>query len=63
MSVVRDDAADVVAWLSCGTPVLRAARADDRAVYTSDQVLDLVIAPERTLVRKDEDELVGPAVL
>ena len=30
---------------------------DDRGVYTSDHVLDLVIAPDRTLVRKDEDEL------
>jgi predicted RNA-binding protein associated with RNAse of E/G family len=30
---------------------------DDRAVYTSDHVLDLVVAPDRTLVRKDEDEL------
>ena len=26
-------------------------------VYTSDHVLDLVIDPDRTLVRKDEDEL------
>lgn len=30
---------------------------DDRGVYTSDRVLDLVIAPDRTVVRKDEDEL------
>jgi predicted RNA-binding protein associated with RNAse of E/G family len=30
---------------------------DDHAVYTSDHVLDLVIDPDRTLVRKDEDEL------
>jgi predicted RNA-binding protein associated with RNAse of E/G family len=30
---------------------------DDRAVYTSDHVLDLVIQPDRTVVRKDEDEL------
>jgi hypothetical protein len=30
---------------------------DDRAVYTSDHVLDLVVAPDRTVVRKDEDEL------
>lgn len=30
---------------------------DDRAVYTSDRVLDLVIQPDRTAVRKDEDEL------
>ena len=122
MTVVRDDADGLVAWLACGTPVLRAARADgrgkrddpatlftaplvcergthglfdqlriaptgqpwsvwllfaegdrefagwyvnleqphvrdDRAVYTSDHVLDLVVAPDRTWVRKDEDEL------
>lgn len=30
---------------------------DHRAVYTSDHVLDLVVAPDRTLIRKDEDEL------
>jgi hypothetical protein len=30
---------------------------DDRAVYTSDHVLDLVVAPDRSVVRKDEDEL------
>jgi predicted RNA-binding protein associated with RNAse of E/G family len=30
---------------------------DDRAVYTSDHVLDLVVAPDRTLVRKDQHEL------
>ena len=30
---------------------------DERAVYTSDHVLDLVVAPDRKLVRKDEDEL------
>ena len=122
VTVVRDDADGLVVWLACGTPVLRAARADGRgkredpstlfttdlvqeqgthaffdqlriaptgrpwsvwvlfaegsgefagwyvnleqahlrddgAVYTSDQVLDLVVAPDRTLVRKDEDEL------
>jgi hypothetical protein len=122
VTVVRDDTDGLVVWLSCGTPVLRAARADgrgkrddpgtmftaalvqqrgthalfdqlriaptgrpwsvwvffaegsgefagwyvnleaphvrdDRAVYTSDHVLDLVIAPDRALVRKDEDEL------
>lgn len=122
VTVVRDDADGLVVWLPCGTPVLRAARADgrgkredpstiftadlvlergthtvfdqlriaptgrpwsvwamfaegsgefagwyvnleephvrdDHAVYTSDHVLDLVIAPDRTSVRKDEDEL------
>lgn len=122
MTVVRDDADGLVVWLRCGTPVLRAARADgrdkradpdtmfttdlvserathafydqlriaptgqpwsvwvffaersgafagwyvnleqphvrdDRTVYTSDHVLDLVIEPDRTLVRKDEEEL------
>lgn len=122
VTVVRDDAEGLVAWLPCGTPVLRAARADgrgkredpstmftadlvrerathalfdqlriaptgrpwsvwvffaegsgefagwyvnleephirdDRAVYTSDHVLDLVVAPDRTVARKDEDEL------
>jgi len=31
---------------------------DERAVYTSDHVLDLVISPDRTLTLKDEDELV-----
>jgi len=30
---------------------------DHRTVFTSDHVLDLVIAPDRTVVRKDEDEL------
>jgi hypothetical protein len=30
---------------------------DERTVYTSDHVLDLVITPDRSLVRKDEDEL------
>ncbi len=30
---------------------------DARGVYTSDHVLDLVVDPDRTLVRKDEDEL------
>lgn len=122
LTVVRDDADGLVAWLPCGAPVLRAARADgrdkrgdpstlfttdlvqergthalfdqlriaptgrpwsvwvffdedsgefagwyvnlerphvrdDRAVHTSDHVLDLVVAPDRTFVRKDEDEL------
>lgn len=122
VTVVRDDVDGLVAWLACGTPVLRAARADGRgkrddpdtlftaplvreraahalfdqlriaptgrpwsvwllfaegsgefagwyvnleqphtrddcAVYTSDHVLDLVVAPDRTWVRKDEDEL------
>ena len=28
-----------------------------RTVYTSDHVLDLVIAPDRTVTLKDEDEL------
>jgi hypothetical protein len=122
VTVVSDDAEGLVVWLSCGTPVLRAARADGRgkrddsgtlfrtdlvqerathgvydqlriaptgrpwsvwllfaegtgdfagwyvnlerpherdahSVCTSDHVLDLVIAPDRTLRRKDEDEL------
>ncbi len=30
---------------------------DERTVHTSDHVLDLVIEPDRTMVRKDEDEL------
>ena len=30
---------------------------DERTVYTSDHVLDLVIEPDRTMVREDEDEL------
>jgi predicted RNA-binding protein associated with RNAse of E/G family len=30
---------------------------DARTVYTSDHVLDLVIEPDRTMTRKDEDEL------
>jgi len=30
---------------------------DQHTVYTSDHVLDLVIDPDRTMVRKDEDEL------
>lgn len=30
---------------------------DEDTVYTSDHVLDLVIEPDRSLVRKDEDEL------
>lgn len=122
VTVVRDDAGALVVWLSVGTPVLRAARADglgkrddpstmfttplvqdrgmhahfdqlriastgrpwsvwvlfvgstgefagwyvnlekphvrdERTVYTSDHVLDLVIEPGRTLMRKDQDEL------
>lgn len=122
VTVVRDDAEGLVVWLRCGTPVLRAARADgrgkrddlstlfttelvrdlgthaffdqlrvvptgqpwsvwvlfaegsgefagwyvnleaphvrdDRAIYTSDHVLDLVLDPDRTLARKDQDEL------
>jgi hypothetical protein len=32
-------------------------RGGGRAVYTSDHVPDLVIAPDRTRVRQDEDEL------
>lgn len=31
---------------------------DDRSVYTSDHILDLVIDPDRSSTRKDEDELV-----
>jgi predicted RNA-binding protein associated with RNAse of E/G family len=122
VTVVRDDADGLVAWLAAGTPVLCAGRADglgkradkstlftaetvqeigewtdydvlriaptarpwsvcvffaehtgdfagwyvnledphirdDHAVYTSDHVLDLLIAPDRSLSRKDEDEL------
>lgn len=122
VTVVRDDADGLVAWLACGTPVLRSARADGRdkradpdtlfttdlvveqgthalfdqlriaptgqpwsvwvffaegsgkfagwyvnlerphvrdqhSVFTSDHVLDIVIAPDRTVTRKDEDEL------
>lgn len=122
VTVVRDDVDGLVAWLACGTPVLRAARADGRGkrddpctlftaplvrergrhalfdqlriaptgrpwsvwllfaegsgefagwyvnleephvrdgrtVYTSDHVLDLVVAPDRTWARKDENEL------
>ena len=30
---------------------------DEHTIYTSDHVLDLVITPDRTVVRKDEDEL------
>lgn len=30
---------------------------DKHTAYTSDHVLDLVISPDRTMVRKDEDEL------
>jgi predicted RNA-binding protein associated with RNAse of E/G family len=36
----------------------RAHVRDVRAVYTSDHVLDLWVAPDRTVLRKDEDELV-----
>jgi hypothetical protein len=122
VTVVRDDADALVAWLAVGTPVLRVARADglgkrddkstlftaeavqdigvhayydilriaptgrpwsvwvfftehtqefagwyvnledphvrdERTVYTRDHVLDLVIEPDRTMTRKDEDEL------
>ena len=122
VTVVRDDADGLVAWLPCTTPVLRAERADgrgkrddpatmftadlvlhsgthaffdqlriaptgcpwsvwvffaegsgefagwyvnleaphvrdQRTVFTSDHVLDLVVDPDRTVVRKDEDEL------
>lgn len=123
VTVVRDDADGLVVWLPCGTPVMRAARADgrgkrddprtmftsdlvqehgthaffdqlriastarpwsvwvffaehsgefagwyvnleephvrdDRAVYTSDHILDVVINPDRSWARKDEDESV-----
>jgi predicted RNA-binding protein associated with RNAse of E/G family len=122
VTVVRDDADALVAWLAAGTPVLRAERADglcrrddkstlftaetvqdvgvwtgyhvlrvaptgrpwsvcaffaehsgefaywyvnledphvrdEHTVYTSDHVLDLVIEPDRSMARKDEDEL------
>ena len=122
MTVVRDDADGLVAWLPTGTPVLRVGRADGRGkrddpstlftaesvqdtgvwaeydvlrvaptgrpwtvwvlfaehtkefagwyvnledphvrdahtVYTRDHVLDLMIEPDRTATRKDEDEL------
>ena len=30
---------------------------DENTVYTSDRVLDLVVGPDRSVVRKDEDEL------
>jgi len=30
---------------------------DERTVFTSDHVLDVVVEPDRTMVRKDEDEL------
>jgi uncharacterized protein len=30
---------------------------DERTVFTSDHVLDLVIDPDRSVARKDEDEL------
>lgn len=124
VTVVRDDADALVAWLAVGTPVMRAARADGlgkredtgtlftadtvhavgawadydvlriaptgrswsvcvflaehtralagwyvnleaphlragHAVHTRDHVLDLVIGPDRSMVRKDEDELVA----
>jgi predicted RNA-binding protein associated with RNAse of E/G family len=122
VTVVRDDADALVAWLAVGTPVLRVARADglgkrddkstlftaatvqdigvhahydilkiaptgrpwsvwvflaehtrefagwyvnledphvrdEHTVYTRDHVLDVVIEPDRTMARKDEDEL------
>ncbi|MGZ4466276.1 MAG: DUF402 domain-containing protein [Nocardioides sp.] len=122
VTVVRDDAEGLVVWLRCGTPVLRAARADgrgkrddphslfttdlvrehathgaydqvrvaptgrpwsvwvmfesgsgdfagwyvnleaphvrdDASLNTSDRVLDVVVAPDRTVRLKDEDEL------
>lgn len=122
MTVIRDDAYGLVAWLPVGTAVLRAARSDGlgkrddrrtlftgpvvqepgehavyhqlrvaltgrawsvwvlftagtaefagwyvnlerphvrdaRCVYTTDHVLDVVVAADRTVVRKDEDEL------
>jgi hypothetical protein len=122
VTVVRDDADGLVAWLPTGTPVLRVGRADGRGkrddpstlftaesvqdtgvwveydvlrvaptdrpwtvwvlfaehteefagwyvnleephvrdahtVYTRDHVLDLMIEPDRTATRKDEDEL------
>jgi len=30
---------------------------DDHGVYTSDHVLDLVVSPDRTVARKDEEKL------
>jgi predicted RNA-binding protein associated with RNAse of E/G family len=122
VTVVRDDAEVLVAWLAAGTPVLRAERADglekrddkstlftaemvqdvgvwadydvlriaptgrpwsvsaffaehnhefagwyvnledphlrdEHTVYTRDHVLDVVINPDRTMARKDADEL------
>jgi predicted RNA-binding protein associated with RNAse of E/G family len=122
VTVVRDDANALVAWLAAGTPVLRAERADglgkrddkstlftaatvqdvgawadydvlriaptgrpwsvcvffaeysrefagwyvnledphvrdEHAVYTRDHILDLVLEPDRSMARKDEDEL------
>jgi hypothetical protein len=49
-----EDSGELAGWyVNLEEPHLR----DDRAVYTSDHVLDLVVAPDRTLVRKDEDEL------
>jgi predicted RNA-binding protein associated with RNAse of E/G family len=123
VTVVRDDADALIAWLAVGTPVMRAARADGlekrddtrtlftadtvqaigvwaqydvlriaptgrawsvcvffaeqtralagwyvnleaphlrggHAVHTRDHVLDLVIDPDRSMARKDADELV-----
>ncbi len=47
VTVVRDDSEGLVAWLRCGTPVLRAARADGRGkrddpstTFTTDLVLE-----------------------
>lgn len=122
VTVVRDDADALIAWLAVGTPVLRVARADglgkrddkstlftaatvqdigvhayydilriaptrrpwsvwvfftehtrqfagwyvnleaphirdEHAVYTCDHVLDLEIEPDRSVARKDQDEL------
>lgn len=34
---------------------------DERNVYTQDYILDLWVMPDRTVVRKDEDELVAAA--
>lgn len=73
VTVVRDDADGLVAWLAalrfCALPALMGeASGKTRArcsppiscrsgARTRDQVLDLAVAPDRTLVRKDEDEL------